>query len=70
MPAQTLTQKHLLVLAAALPALLIIHAVWQLFWGGYLLHPQARAFGMVLTLTPTVLAYAWLASHLWHARGP
>jgi hypothetical protein len=27
-----------------------------------MLHPLARAFGMVLTALPTILAYLWLAS--------
>lgn len=36
------------------------------FWIGYLLHPLGRAFGMVLTMLPTVIAYGWLA---WHALG-
>lgn len=39
------------------------------FRGGYLLHPQARAFGMVLTALPTVVAYGWLVAELWRARG-
>src|SRR5882672_4123048 len=30
------------------------------FWIGYRLHPLARAFGMVLTALPTVIAYGWL----------
>jgi len=32
------------------------------FWIGYLLHPLGRAFGMVLTVLPTILAYIWLVS--------
>ena len=38
------------------------------FWIGYLLHPLARAFGMVLTVLPTLWAYVWLLLHAWHAR--
>jgi hypothetical protein len=30
------------------------------FWVGYLVHPTARAFGMVLTGLPTIAAYVWL----------
>jgi hypothetical protein len=33
------------------------------FWVGYLIHPMGRAFGMVLTVLPTIAAYAWL---VWH----
>jgi hypothetical protein len=58
-------------LALALPRdqLLLIPAMECLFgfgrfafWIGYLLHPLARAFGMVLTALPTILAYVWLVS--------
>jgi hypothetical protein len=38
------------------------------FWIGYLLHPLARAFGMVLTALPTIAAYAWLL-HAGRAQG-
>jgi hypothetical protein len=31
------------------------------FWIGYLLYPMARAFGMVLTILPTLAAFGWLA---------
>ena len=30
------------------------------FWIGYLLLPTARAFGMVMTVLPTIAGYAWL----------
>lgn len=33
------------------------------FWIGYLIHPMGRAFGMVVTVVPTLLAYAWLIRH-------
>jgi len=36
------------------------------FWIGYLLHPLARGFGMVLTVLPTLGAYLWL---VWRAFG-
>jgi hypothetical protein len=39
------------------------------FWIGYLLHPLARAFGMVLTALPTIASYVWLLQHAWHAQG-
>jgi hypothetical protein len=38
------------------------------FWIGYLLHPLARAFGMVVTALPTLTSYAWLVRHVWHAQ--
>ena len=34
------------------------------FWAGYLLHPMGRAFGMVLTVLPTLASYGWLAWQL------
>jgi MAPEG family len=58
-------------LASALPAerLVLIPAMAVLFvigratfWIGYLLYPMGRAFGMVLTVLPTLGAFAWL---LW-----
>jgi hypothetical protein len=30
------------------------------FWIGYLICPTARAFGMVLTILPTIAGYVWL----------
>ena len=38
------------------------------FWIGYLLHPLARAFGMLLTALPTIAAYVWLLQHAWRAQ--
>jgi hypothetical protein len=35
------------------------------FWIGNLINPMARAFGMVLTVLPTIAAYLWL---VWRAR--
>ena len=46
---------------AFLPALACLFVAGRVaFWGGYLLHPTARAFGMTMTVLPTVVAYAWL----------
>jgi hypothetical protein len=46
-----------------IPGMAILFGVGRLtFWIGYLLHPLGRAFGMVLTALPTILAYLWLAS--------
>ena len=36
----------------------------MLFFIGYLIYPMARAYGMVLTVLPTLAAYAWLAWRL------
>lgn len=36
------------------------------FWIGYLLLPTARAFGMTMTVLPTVIAYGWLVAR-WFA---
>lgn len=49
-----------------LPTLSVAFVVGRLtFWGGYLIHPMARAFGMVVTLLPTVIAYVWLTWRLF-----
>jgi hypothetical protein len=53
-----------LVLIPAMASLFVLGRIT--FWIGYLLHPLARAFGMVLTALPTVVAYGWLA---WRAVG-
>jgi hypothetical protein len=54
-----------------LPAMAFLFALGRIaFWIGYLLHPLARAFGMVLTVAPTLVAYLWLALHAWHAQVP
>ncbi len=46
---------------AFIPAMAGLFVVGRVtFWIGYLLHPVARAFGMVLTALPTLVAYAWL----------
>jgi hypothetical protein len=50
-----------------IPAMATLFAIGRIaFWIGYLLHPLARAFGMVLTAFPTLAAYAWL---VWGAVG-
>ena len=46
-----------------IPAMATLFAVGRVaFWVGYLIHPMGRAFGMVLTVVPTIVSYAWL---LW-----
>ena len=49
-----------LVLIPAMATLFVIGRAT--FWVGYLLHPMGRAFGMVLTVLPTLCAFGWL---LW-----
>jgi hypothetical protein len=64
--ALAVAREHLVVI----PAMACLFALGRIaFWAGYLLHPQARAFGMVLTALPTVVAYGWLIAQLWRARG-
>jgi hypothetical protein len=62
-------------LAIALPIsqLMLIPAMASLFaagrvafWIGYLIHPMGRAFGMVITVLPTIASYVWL---IWHFCG-
>lgn len=31
------------------------------FWAGYIINPILRAFGMVLTVVPTIVCYSWIA---------
>ncbi len=51
-----------------IPAMACLFALGRAaFWIGYLIHPLARAFGMVLTVLPTLGAYGWLA---WRAVRP
>ena len=46
---------------AFIPAMAALFVVGRTtFWIGYLLHPTARAFGMVMTALPTLAAYGWL----------
>jgi hypothetical protein len=48
-----------------IPAMAIAFATGRItFWIGYLIHPMARAFGMVLTVVPTIIALGWLS---WRA---
>ena len=48
-----------------IPAMAALFALGRTsFWIGYLLNPLARAFGMVVTALPTLLAYGWL---VWRA---
>jgi hypothetical protein len=49
-----------------IPAMACLFGIGRIaFWIGYLLHPLARAFGMVLTGLPTLCAFVWL---VWHAQ--
>jgi MAPEG family len=51
---------------ALIPAMACLFGIGRIaFWIGYLLHPLARAFGMVLTGLPTLCAFVWL---VWHAQ--
>lgn len=48
-----------------LPAMATLFTIGRVaFWVGYLIHPMGRAFGMVLTVVPTIASYAWL---LWNS---
>jgi hypothetical protein len=52
---------HLVVI----PAMATLFAFGRAaFWTGYLIHPMGRAFGMVLTVLPTIGSYAWLVCHM------
>jgi len=47
---------------ALIPAMAFLFGFGRItFWIGYLLHPLARSFGMVMTVLPTIAAYGWLA---------
>ena len=49
-----------------IPAMAVLFLFGRLsFWIGYLLMPIGRAFGMVLTVLPTLLAYGWLTWRLF-----
>lgn len=44
-----------------IPLLAILFVVGRAaFWMGYLFHPVARAFGLLLTFAPTCVGYLWL----------
>jgi hypothetical protein len=46
-----------------IPMLAVVFFMGRLlFFAGYLITPMARAYGMVLTILPTIIAYGWL---LW-----
>jgi hypothetical protein len=48
-----------------IPAMATLFAIGRgAFWVGYLIYPMGRAFGMALTVLPTIASYAWL---VWHA---
>lgn len=48
-----------------IPAASILFGIGRAtFWIGYLIYPTARAFGMVMTVLPTIAAYVWL---VWRA---
>ena len=49
---------------AFIPAMAALFVVGRItFWIGYLVLPIARAFGMVLTALPTIVAIVWLLVH-------
>ncbi len=49
------------------PGMAVLFAVGRAtFWVGYLIYPIDRAFGMVLTIVPTLGAYGWLAWRAMH----
>lgn len=48
-----------------IPAMALLFGVGRAaFWIGYLINPMGRAFGMVLTVLPTIAAYLWLLMRL------
>jgi hypothetical protein len=48
-----------------IPEMALLFGVGRLaFWIGYLIYPMGRAFGMVLTILPTIGAFGWL---VWQA---
>ena len=53
--------RDALVLIPAMSALFVVGRIT--FWIGYLINPIARAFGMVLTALPTLVAIIWLLVH-------
>jgi hypothetical protein len=58
----TLPNAHL----PLIPAMATLFAIGRgTFWAGYLIHPMGRAFGMVLTVLPTLASFGWLA---WEAQ--
>jgi hypothetical protein len=52
-------------LLPVIPVLAVVFFVGRItFFIGYLIQPIARAYGMVLTAFPTLIAYAWLTWRL------
>jgi hypothetical protein len=50
---------------AVIPVLAVVFFAGRItFFVGYLILPIARAYGMVLTILPTIIAYAWLTWRL------
>jgi hypothetical protein len=48
-----------------IPVIAVLFLVGRVtFFVGYLVYPVARAFGMVLTVVPTLIAYGWLTWRL------
>jgi hypothetical protein len=48
-----------------IPAMAFLFGVGRAaFWIGYMISPMGRAFGMVLTVLPTIAAYLWLLAHI------
>jgi hypothetical protein len=62
--ATSLPLAHLVLIPAMATLFTIGRAA---FWVGYLIYPMGRAFGMVLTVVPTIASYAWL---LWSHSTP
>ncbi len=52
------------------PALAMLFVLARIcFWVGYLIHPYARAFGLVLTLAPTIAVYIYVLTDLANSLG-
>jgi hypothetical protein len=55
---------------AFIPAMALLFVAGRAtFWVGYLLHPTARAFGMTMTVLPTVVVYGCLLARCLRHRG-
>lgn len=53
---------HLLFVISVMAVLFLVGRIT--FFAGYLIYPVARAYGMVLTIVPTLIAYLWLIERL------
>ena len=54
---------------AFIPAMAVLFVIGRAtFWAGYLVYPTARAFGMVMTALPTIVAYGWLLVDAFRGR--